>query len=111
MIVLFTVVACTSNNQYERREITQKGDTCQIETYQIDGLWLEKKQKYETTFVFIENDTIYFLKGPADKYYLRHDTLHLIGRGRFQRKIINVDSIHLLWVSNSKDTFLLSKKF
>ncbi len=105
---IWFLTACTSGIEQEAK-VVEKKDTSVI-TLDMDGLWLESKGKYESSFVFIHDDTVYFLKGPAEEYFISHDTLHLTSGGRFKRKIIELDSAHLKWKTNSGEINTLFKK-
>ncbi len=105
---LWILTACTSGIEQESKVVLEN-DTSVVKL-NMDGLWLESKGKYESSYVFIHDDTIYFLKARAEKYYISHDTLHLTSGGRFKRKIMELDSVHLIWKTNSDEIYTLYKK-
>lgn len=93
-----------------RNDKVKNIDTPIVDQAKLNGLWLVSKNKYESSFIFICNDTIYFLKGAAEKYYMCHDTFNLTVLSRFKQLIIELDSVHLIWMSNSGEISTLTKK-
>lgn len=83
---------------------------CTGNTPPVNGVWEVYNREYETFFICIDNDSMFFLKGPAEKYYFRHDTLNIEGGGMFTRKIIATGEKELIWVGPGGDTLRLRRK-
>lgn len=110
IVVGLWILAACSPGYEPKKNPAFLGKEVSVNKTGMDGLWLESKGKYESSFVLIHNDTLYFLKGPAKEYYTGHDTLHLTGGGKFKRKIIELDSVHLKWTTISGESYTLYKK-
>ena len=110
IVLIWLLAACTSGVGRENNVVVFKKDTSIIDPKAMNGLWLESKGRYESSFIFIDNETVYLLKGPAEEYFISHDTFQFTSGGRFRRKITELDSVHIKWKTNSGETYTFYKK-
>lgn len=110
IVGMWVLIACSSNDNHQVIVTVTNNDTSIIKTSAIEGIWEIYNRPYESSFILIDKDSIFFLKGPSQKYFFRHDTLNLEGGGFFKRKVIEVAEEQMKLVNLSGDTLILKRK-